>query len=83
MGDTAMKRIESNKYFDAVKEYFADNKEPARVYRFLLETLREDNYKLADDFLYRSVDTLETTDDCMRFCEGSECILELCSEPTK
>ena len=44
-----MKRIESNEYFEAVKNYFADNREPARVYRFLLGILREDNYKLADD----------------------------------
>jgi hypothetical protein len=78
-----MKRIVSKEYFDAVKEYFADNREPARVYRFLLGTLREDNYKLADDLLYQSVDTLETTDDCMRFCVGTECVLVLCSEPRK
>ena len=26
-----MKRIESNEHFDAVKEYFDDNKEPASV----------------------------------------------------
>jgi hypothetical protein len=26
-----MKRIESNEYFDAVKEYFADQQVPARV----------------------------------------------------
>ena len=78
-----MKRIEYNEYFNAVKEYFADNKEPARIYRFLLGTLLEDNYKLADDLLYRSVDTLETTEDCIRFCAGAEIILVLCSEPTK
>ena len=78
-----MKRIESNEYFNAVKKYFDDNREPARVYRFLLGTLREDDYKLSDDLLYRSVDTLETTNDCMRFCEGSECVLVLCSEPRK
>jgi len=78
-----MKRIESNEYFNAVKEYFADNKEPARVYRFLLGTLREDEYKLPDDLLYQIVDTLETTDDCMRFCAGTECVLMLCSEPEK
>jgi predicted transcriptional regulator len=78
-----MKRIESNEYFDAVSAYFADNKEPDRVYRFLLGTLREDHYKLADDLLYRSVDTLETTENCFRFCTGSECILVLCSEPRK
>jgi hypothetical protein len=41
-----VKRIESNEYFDAVKEYFADNREPARVYRFLLGTLREKDYKI-------------------------------------
>jgi len=73
-----VKRIESNEYFEAVKEYFADNREPAKVYRFLLGALREDNYKLPDDLLYRSIDTLETTGGCFRFCEGSECILELC-----
>jgi hypothetical protein len=78
-----VKRIESNEYFNAVKKYFDDNREPARVYRFLLGTLREEDYKLSDDLLYRSVDTLETTDDCMRFCAGTECILVLCSEPTK
>jgi hypothetical protein len=78
-----VKRMESNDYFDAVQEYFADNKEPARVYRFLLGTLREDNYKLSDDLLYRSVDMLETTDNCMRFCVGTECVLVLCSELRK
>jgi hypothetical protein len=78
-----MKRIESNEYFDAVKEYFAEQQVPSRVYMFLLDTLREDEYKLADDLLYRSVDTLETTDDCMRFCTGTECVLVLCSEPEK
>jgi hypothetical protein len=73
-----VQRIQSNEYFDSAKEYFADNKEPARVYRFLLGTLREGDYKLPDDLLYRSVDTLETTNDCMRFCEGSKCVLVLC-----
>ena len=76
-----MKRIESDEYFDAVKEYFAEQQVPARVYKFLLDTLREDEYKLSDDLLYQSVDTLETTDDCMRFCAGTECVLALCSEP--
>ena len=42
-----MKRIESNEYFIAVKEYFADHKVPARVYKFLLDTLREDEFKLS------------------------------------
>jgi hypothetical protein len=27
-----VKRIESNEYFNAVKKYFADNREPARVH---------------------------------------------------
>ena len=62
-----MKRIESNEYFEAVKEYFADSQMPSRMYKFLLDTLREDEYKLSDDLLYMSVDTLETTDNCMRF----------------
>ena len=78
-----MERIESNEYFDAVKEYFADHKMPSRVYKFLLDTLREDEYKLSKEMLYHSVDTLETTDDCMRFCTGTECVLVLCSEPEK
>jgi len=78
-----MKRIESNEYFDVVKEYFAEQQVPSRVYKFLLDTLREDEYKLADDLLYQIVDTLETTDDCMRFCNGTECVLMLCSEPEK
>ena len=78
-----MKRIESNEYFDVVKEYFAEQQVPSRVYKFLLDTLREDEYKLADDLLYMSVDTLETTEDCFRFCTGTECILVLCSEPIK
>jgi hypothetical protein len=78
-----MGRIESNEYFAAVKEYFSDNREPARVYRFLLGTLREDDYKVSEDMLYHNVDTLETTEDCFRFCTGTECILMLCSEPEK
>ena len=78
-----MKRIESNEYFDAVKSYFAGNREPARVYRFLLGTLREDYNKVSEDMLYQIVDILETTDNCMRFCAGTECILFLCSEPEK
>ena len=78
-----MKRIESNEYFDAVKEYFLEHQVPARVYKFLLDMLREDEYKLSDDLIYRNIDTLETTEDCFRFCVGTECILVLCSEPTK
>ncbi len=78
-----MKRIESNEYFAAVKGYFADHKVPTRVYKFLMDTLREDDSKLPRDLLFQSVDSLETTEDCFRFYAGSECILVLCSEPEK
>ena len=78
-----MKRIESDEYFDAVKEYFVEHQVPSRVYKFLLDTLREDEYKLSDDLLYQSVATLETTEDFFHFCTGIECILVLCSEPEK
>lgn len=78
-----MKRIESNEYFIAVRAYFVEHQVPARVYKFLMDTLREDEYKLSKEMLYQSVDTLETTDDCMRFCTGTECVLMLCSEPEK
>ncbi len=47
-----MKRIESKEYFDSVQAYFADDKEPARVYRFFLGSLREDDYKLSEDILF-------------------------------
>lgn len=50
---------------------------PSRVYNFLLDALREKEYKLPDDFLYQSVDALETTEDCFRFYAGTECILAL------
>jgi hypothetical protein len=78
-----VKRIESNEYFEAVQAYFAEHRVPDRVYRFLLGTLREDDYKVSEDMLYHSVDTLETTDDCIRFCTGSDCVIVLCSEPKK
>jgi hypothetical protein len=76
-----MERIQSDEYFAAVKAYFIDHYDPARVYKFLLDTLREDEYKLSEEMLYRSVDTLETTDGCMRFYTGTECIFMLCSNP--
>jgi hypothetical protein len=47
--------IQSNEYFDTVQEYFAEHKMPSRVYKFLLDMLREDEYKLSDDLLYQSV----------------------------
>ena len=70
-------KIESKEYFNAVQAYFAYQQVPARVYKFLLDKLQKDEYKLSEDLLYQSVDTLETTDDCMRFGAGSECILVL------
>lgn len=78
-----MEIIQSNEYFAAVKAYSVDHKDPARVYKFLLDTLREDEYKLSEEMLYQHVDMLETTDDCMRFHTGEECILVLCSQPEK
>jgi hypothetical protein len=47
-----MKRIESKEYFNAVKEYFVDHKTPSRIYKFLMDTLREDKYKLSENLLY-------------------------------
>lgn len=78
-----MKRIESSEYFDAVQECFADNKMPSRVYRFLLDMLRENKYILSDDLLDSDIDMLETTDNCMRFYSDTDCILILCSKPEK
>ena len=62
-----MKRIQSNEYFDAVKYYFAGQQMSSRVNAFLLYILKADNYKLIDDLLDMSVDTLEVTDDYIRF----------------
>jgi len=76
-----MERIQSNEYFAAVQAYFVDHKDPARVYKFLLDTLREDEYKLSEDIINQSVDMLETTAGCMHFYVGAECILTLCSNP--
>jgi hypothetical protein len=74
-----VKRIESNEYFDAVQAYFAEHRVPERVYMFLLGTVRKEDYKISDDLLYRSIDTLETTENCLRFGTGTECVLVLCS----
>ena len=46
-----MERMQSNEYFSAVQAYFVDHKDPARVYKFLLDTLREDEYKLSEDII--------------------------------
>ena len=78
-----MKRIVSNEYYDAVQGYFIDHKEPSRVYAFLLNTLWTDKYKLSERMFYERVDTLEIEEDSMRFYTGTECILELSSQPEK
>lgn len=78
-----MKRIESQEYFDAVRAYFADHKEPAWVYAFLLNTLWKDNYKLPDKMFYERVNALKPAENCFCFYTGSEVILVLCSEPRK
>ena len=54
-----MKGIESNEYFEAVKEYFADNKEPTMAYRFLINMLHEDDCQLSDDQIYTNADHLK------------------------
>jgi hypothetical protein len=74
-----MKRIESNKYYDAVRKYFVDHKDPSRAYAFLLNTLWTDKYKLSEKIFYERVDILDTTDDCVRFYTGTECVLTLYS----
>ncbi len=76
-----MERIQSKEYFDAVQAYFADHKDPARVYSFLLNTLWTDKHKLSDRMYYERVDTLEMTDNCISFYTGTECTLVLCSNP--
>jgi len=40
-----VKRIESDEYFEAVKEYSAGQQMPSRVYAFLLDILKADKYK--------------------------------------
>lgn len=78
-----MDKIRSNKYFDAVKTYSGDHKDPAIVYRFLMETLQTDKHLLYEEMLYRRVDMFETVDDCVRFYTGTECTLTLCPQPEK
>jgi hypothetical protein len=78
-----VQRIQSNEYFDAIQVYFVDHKDPARVYAFLLNTLWTDKYNLSERMFYQRVDTLETTEDCVRFYIGTECILVLCSQSKK
>ena len=76
-----MQKIQSTEYFDAVKAYVVDHKDPAMVYAFLLNTLWTDKYKLSEKMFYQRVDTLEKADDCMCFYTGTECILVLSSQP--
>jgi hypothetical protein len=78
-----VERIKSNKYYDAVKAYFVDHKDPASVYAFLLNKLWADKYKISQKMYYERVDTLEVTDNCVRFYIGTECDLVLCSSPKK
>jgi hypothetical protein len=74
-----VERIKSNKYFVAVRTYFVDHKDPAMVYAFLLNKLWTDKYKLPQKMFYERVNMLETTEDCVCFYTGTECILALCS----
>jgi len=74
-----VQKIQSTEYFDAVKAYFVDHKDPAMVYAFLMNTLWADKYKLSDKMFYQRVDTLKKTDDCVGFYTGTECILVLYS----
>jgi len=76
-----VQRIQSKEYFHAVQAYFADHKDPARVYSFLLNTLWTDKHKLSDRMYYERVDTLKMTDNCISFYTGTECTLVLCSNP--
>ncbi len=77
-----MERIQSNKYYDAVKAYFADHKDPAMVYAFLLNKLWKDKYILSQRMYYQRVNMLKMTDNCVRFYTGTECDLVLCSNLT-
>jgi hypothetical protein len=78
MGYT-VEKIQSNKYYYAARKYFVDHKDPSMVYAFLLNTLWADKYKLPEKMFYERVDMLETTDACVRFYTGTECVLVLYS----
>jgi hypothetical protein len=49
----------------------------------ILAILKADKYILSDDMPDLKVDTLEATDDCMRFCSDTEYIHVLCCESEK
>jgi hypothetical protein len=76
-----MNRIQSNEYFDVVKAYSLDHKDPARVYRFLMDTLQADKQIPYEEMLYQHVDMLEKTEGYIRFYSGTECILVLLFTP--
>jgi len=76
-----VERIESNKYYDAVKTYFVEHKDPASVYAFLLNKLWADKYKLSQKMYYQRVDMFKMADNCVRFYTGTECDLVLFSNP--
>lgn len=76
-----MEKIQSDKYYDAVKAYFADHKDPGMVYAFLLNKLWKDKYILSQKMYYQRIDKLKMTENCFRFYTGTECDLELWSNP--
>lgn len=76
-----MERIQSNKYYDAVKAYFVYHKDPAMVYAFLLNKLWKDEYILSQKMYYERVDSLKVTDNCVSFYTGTKCDLELRANP--
>jgi hypothetical protein len=74
-----VEKIQSNKYYSAVRTYFVDHKDPSMVYAFLLNILWADKYKLPEKMFYERVGMLEITDDCICFYTGTECVLALYS----
>jgi len=76
-----LERIQSNKYYEAVKAYLVDHKDPAMVYAFLLNRLWEDKYMLSQKMYYERVDALKLKDNCILFYTGTKCDLELWSNP--
>ena len=78
-----MDKIQSKKYFNAVKTYSSGNDDPAIIYRFLMDLLQTDKHIPYEEMLYRHVDTFEATDNCMHFYTGTECTLAICSQQKK
>jgi hypothetical protein len=78
-----VEKIQSNKYYHAVRTYFDDHKDPGMVYAFLLNTLWADKYELPEKMFYDRVDMIKTTDDYVCFYTGTECVLSLYSKIKK